>query len=166
MQNLSFLTKKLKVFCEKLKHFGFKTQPCGSDPLQATTKKMLKRQAWVINSYYKSLVNLSSLIHGWFTVHYVPCPGIANLIVGVVGAFNLHLHMSFKHDRLHQNYSERSLKIIERSSLCLGTLALLAALTFFILAGVLKRFIHPIGRSNWILRLKRNTNYSWFYILF
>ena len=75
----------------------------------------------------------------------VPCSGIANLIVGVVGAFNLHLHMSFKHDRLHHNYSERSLKIIERSSLCLGSLALLAALTFFILAGVLKRFIHPIG---------------------
>jgi len=80
------------------------------------------------------------LFHNWYA-------GIANLIVGVVGAFNLHLHMSFKHDRLHQNYSERSLKIIKRSSLCLGSLALLVALTFLILAGVLKRFIHPIGTS-------------------
>jgi len=80
------------------------------------------------------------LFHNWYA-------GIANLIVGVVGAFNLHLHMSFKHDRLHQNYSERSLKIIKGSSVSLGCLALLAALIFFILAGVLKRFIHPIGTS-------------------
>ena len=99
----------------------------------------------------------NNLVYNLWSIYYVPCSGIANLIVGVVGAFNLHLHMSFKHDRLHQNYSERSLKIIKRSSLCLGSLALLVALTFFILAGVLKRFIHPIGRSNWIFRSKRNT---------
>ena len=38
--------KNSKIFRKKLKHFGFKTQRYGSSPLQLTTKKMLKRQAW------------------------------------------------------------------------------------------------------------------------
>jgi len=73
--------------------------------------------------------------------------GIVTFFVGMAGAFNLHLHMSFKHDRIHENYSEWALTAIRWGSACLGGLGLAGAVTFFGLAAAWKTGIHPIETS-------------------
>ena len=67
--------------------------------------------------------------------------------MGTVGAFNLHLHVSFKTDRLAQNYTMKSLAALKWMSLGLGGASLVSALTFFVLAAVWKTGIHPIETS-------------------
>ena len=64
-----------------------------------------------------------------------------------MGGFNLHLHMSFKTDRLLQNYSDRALTRLKWLSVGLGGVALVSALVFFVLAVVWKTGIHPIKSS-------------------
>lgn len=73
--------------------------------------------------------------------------GIVNIFVGIMGGFNLHLHMSFKTDRLFQNYSDRGLTRLKWLSVGLGGVALVSALVFFVLAVVWKTGIHPIKSS-------------------
>jgi len=80
------------------------------------------------------------LFHNYFA-------GVANAIVGVIGGFNLHLHLSFKKDAFTQNYSSKWLTVLKWASVIVGFFGLVAAFTFFCLAGIHKIPILPIGNS-------------------
>jgi len=80
------------------------------------------------------------LFHNYFA-------GVANAIVGIIGAFNLHLHLTFKHNRLAEKYSAKSLKVLKWAAIVLGLLGLVAAFTFFCLAAIEKIPVLPIQTS-------------------
>jgi len=73
--------------------------------------------------------------------------GIANAIVGIIGAFNLHLHLSFKNDLLTEKYSSKALAALKWTFLAVGLLGLVAAITFFSVAAVHKIPVLPIETS-------------------
>ena len=73
--------------------------------------------------------------------------GCANILVGFVGCFNLHLHLSFKNDTFTTKYGSRSLRILKWGAVALGLMGLAAAVSFFVTATVLKIPMIPIQHS-------------------